>query len=60
MKEFDEDMNAGKDLNKDLQETAKRYGTDHIMMEVEFPKDYPTSPFFMRVIYPRMVMYTGI
>lgn len=57
--DFDEDVQAGKDLNNDLKETLRRYGKDHIQMEVEFPQDYPRSPFFMRVVYPRMVMYSG-
>lgn len=28
-------------------------------MQVRFPTDYPTRPFFMRVVKPRMLWYTG-
>jgi hypothetical protein len=32
---------------------AARYGQDHILMQIEFPKDYPHQPFFVRVVSPR-------
>jgi ubiquitin-protein ligase len=32
---------------------AARYGQDHIVMQIEFPKDYPHQPFFVRVVSPR-------
>ena len=28
-------------------------------MEARFPPSYPAAPFFLRVVTPRMVMYTG-
>ena len=35
------------------------HGQDHILMECTFPGDYPNSPFFLRIISPRMCWYTG-
>lgn len=32
---------------------VSRYGQDHILVEIQFPDDYPTQPFFMRVVSPR-------
>jgi hypothetical protein len=32
-----------------------RYGQDHLLMEIEFPQDYPHQPFFVRVVSPRCV-----
>ncbi|KXZ48861.1 hypothetical protein GPECTOR_25g446 [Gonium pectorale] len=59
VKNFDEDVAAGKTLNQDLRELARKHGQDHLLMEVQFPPDYPTNPFFLRVVSPRCVMYTG-
>lgn len=30
-----------------------RHGLDHLLLELEFPDDYPTRPFFARVVKPR-------
>ncbi|GLC47365.1 hypothetical protein PLESTF_001277600 [Pleodorina starrii] len=59
VKDFDEDVQAGQQLNNDLREMGRLFGQDNILMEVNFPEDYPTNPFFMRVVSPRCVMYTG-
>jgi hypothetical protein len=42
VKNFDEDVPAGKQLNRDLQECGRKYGQDYILMELKFPSDYPT------------------
>ena len=42
MKDFDNSVKGGKQLNKDLRELR---GLDHILMEVRFPNDYPNKPF---------------
>ncbi|GIL62694.1 hypothetical protein Vafri_16872 [Volvox africanus] len=59
VKNFDDDIPAGKQLNRELQELANKCGQDYILMEILFPADYPTNPFFLRVVSPRCVMYTG-
>mmetsp|Transcript_16843 Transcript_16843/g.55098 ORF Transcript_16843/g.55098 Transcript_16843/m.55098 type:complete len:287 (-) Transcript_16843:119-979(-) len=59
VKDFDDDAPGGRQLNADLQELASRHGQDHILMEIRFPRDYPTQPFMLRVITPRMMWYTG-
>ncbi|KAI3435555.1 hypothetical protein D9Q98_001620 [Chlorella vulgaris] len=58
---FDDDVAAGRALNKQLSQLARQYGDAHrhVVLEVRFPEDYPTSPFFLRVVRPRMAMYTG-
>eukprot|EP00775_Hariotina_reticulata_P008971 gene8971-9146_t len=56
---FDEDIPGGKDLNADLLRLKQMYGQDHLLMEVQFPKDYPHEPLFIRVVSPRCRMYTG-
>ncbi|KAK9817931.1 hypothetical protein WJX72_004478 [[Myrmecia] bisecta] len=59
VKNFDNDVPAGKDLNSDLQRLKHRYGQDHMLMEIAFDADYPQKPFFLRVVSPRCVWYTG-
>lgn len=58
---FDEDLQGGRNINADLaslsRDTAGRASS--IVMEATFPSTYPTQPFFLRVVTPRMVMYTG-
>ena len=46
-------------LNADLETLDSMYGQDHLKLEISFPDDYPTSPFFIRVVTPRCMMYTG-
>ncbi|WIA19343.1 hypothetical protein OEZ85_003974 [Tetradesmus obliquus] len=56
---FDDDLPGGRQLNQDLRRLAATYGQDHILMQIEFPQDYPHQPFFVRLVSPRCVMYTG-
>lgn len=58
---FDEGMPAGDAVNQDLQELKSSHGQDYMLMEVQFPggEEYPTAPFFLRVVSPRCKMYTG-
>lgn len=46
-------VSAGKDLNGDLKKLAKKHGQNYLMMEINFPRDYPTRPFALRVVSPR-------
>eukprot|EP00882_Tetradesmus_deserticola_P020886 GHRQ01022574.1.p3 GENE.GHRQ01022574.1~~GHRQ01022574.1.p3 ORF type:complete len:104 (+),score=46.89 GHRQ01022574.1:420-731(+) len=50
---FDNDLPGGKQLNQDLQCLHTMYDQDHIVMQIEFPKDYPHQPFFVRLVSPR-------
>jgi len=34
-------------------------GRGHVLLEVLFPHDFPASPPFIRVVYPRFHQYTG-
>jgi len=52
---FDEQTQIFQDLLLYTAETDR----DHIMLEAQFPSDYPTSPPFIRVVYPRFHQYTG-
>ena len=58
---FDEDLQGGRDINADLMNLAHQTGgrSSSIVMEATFPQNYPSAPFFLRVVTPRMVMYTG-
>jgi ubiquitin-conjugating enzyme E2 Q len=58
---FDEDLQGGRDINADLASLSRDTGggASSIVMEAKFPPTYPTQPFFLRVVTPRMVMYTG-
>lgn len=58
---FDEDLQGGRDINADLASLSRQTGgrASSIVMEATFPKAYPRQPFFLRVVTPRMVMYTG-
>ena len=53
---FDNDCPAGRNLNSDLR---KLRGQSCIKMEITFPSDYPTRPFFLRCVSPRFCWYTG-
>lgn len=60
VKDFDSDCDAGRNLNKDLKKLEQqRPGSGKVEFEIRFPKDYPRNPFFLRVVRPRMKMYTG-
>ncbi|CAD7697949.1 unnamed protein product [Ostreobium quekettii] len=59
LKNFDDDVPGGRQLNQDLAQLAARHGQDHLAMEITFPEDYPQQPFFIRVVTPRCRWYTG-
>jgi hypothetical protein len=59
LKNFDDDVPGGKQLNKDLAKLKQRHGMDHLLMELQFPSDYPNEPFFLRIVAPRCQWYTG-
>ncbi|GMH34444.1 hypothetical protein BSKO_02278 [Bryopsis sp. KO-2023] len=59
VKNFDEDIPGGAALNADLRKLNEKHQQDHLLLEATFPMDYPTEPFFLRVISPRCVWYTG-
>jgi len=42
-------------LEQDLQKTEN----GHVLLEVTFPRDYPSAPPFIRVVYPRFKFRTG-
>lgn len=59
---FDPDLPAGRHLNEDLERHSRASGGREpaaLLLEATFPSDYPTSPFFVRVVKPRCRMYTG-
>lgn len=57
---FNTDVPGGRLLNEDLARLEREApGRGHILMEARFPDDYPTSPFFLRVVTPRIAMYRG-
>lgn len=57
---FDTDVQAGRDLNNDLYRLQSEHGQRPVIeMAMTFPDTYPTDPPFLRVILPRMKMYTG-
>lgn len=61
VKGFDGDQPAGAALNEDLRLLEEMHGQDHLLLEIQFPSGdaYPLQPFFLRVVSPRCVMYTG-
>ena len=59
VKNFDQDVPGGRQLNQDLAELQRNHGMDHILLEVLFPEDYPNQPPFVRVVAPRCQYYTG-
>ena len=59
LSDFDGDTPGGAALNADLARLGREYGQDHLLCELSFPKDYPSSPFFLRLVSPRCCWYTG-
>ncbi|KAK9814694.1 hypothetical protein WJX72_010012 [[Myrmecia] bisecta] len=59
LKDFDNAMAGGAALNGDLAQLKNQYGQDYLLMELKVPSDYPQDPFFLRVISPRCMWYTG-
>jgi len=47
------------DLKKDLAEWAKRTGKNYVELKIQFSKEYPFKPPFVRVIEPRFQFRTG-
>jgi ubiquitin-conjugating enzyme E2 Q len=56
---FDTALQGGRDLNADLAELKRKHGLDHVLIELRFPPNYPSTPFALRVVKPRMRWYTG-
>ena len=52
---FDGGSDAGRNLNNDLAQLSQ----PGIRMEITFPSDYPSRPFFLRCVSPRFCWYTG-
>ncbi|KAL4433729.1 hypothetical protein ABPG75_000170 [Micractinium tetrahymenae] len=52
----DDDLSA---LNVDLTRLEAQHGLGFVELEARFPADYPSQPFFLRVVRPRMQQYTG-
>lgn len=51
---------GGTSLNEDLKLLAHtNIRQDFVDLEIQFPDGYPEDPFFLRVVSPRMVIYTG-
>ena len=59
LKNFDDSVVAGHQLNQDLQQLKSQHRQDFLLMEVTFPQAYPQEPPFLRVVSPRCVWYTG-
>ena len=51
--------NFEKGLKADMEKVKSRTGKDTIDMEMTFPKNYPFSPPFIRVVRPRFAFRTG-
>ncbi|KAL4433716.1 hypothetical protein ABPG75_000157 [Micractinium tetrahymenae] len=56
---FDSTTPAGQALNVDLYKLEGQHGLGFVELEARFPADYPSQPFFLRVVRPRMQHYTG-
>eukprot|EP00884_Botryococcus_braunii_P011162 jgi/Botrbrau1/20046/Bobra.200_1s0051.1 len=59
LKNFSNGMLAGFYLNQDLKTLSETYKQDHMLMEIDFPREYPDKPFLLRVVSPRCCWYTG-
>ncbi|KAG5190836.1 ubiquitin-conjugating enzyme/RWD-like protein [Tribonema minus] len=46
-------------LAEDMVKLKKERKLEHIELEMKFPEDYPYSPPFCRVVYPRFIRQTG-
>jgi len=46
-------------LKTDLGKLHSMKGSDHVVMDMKFPSDYPFSPPFIRVVKPRFQFHTG-
>ena len=59
LRDFDPDLPGGAALNADLARLKREHGCDHLLCEANFPPDYPSRPFLLRLVYPRCCWYTG-
>jgi len=46
-------------IKQDLELYCEATGKENVLLEVNFPYNYPCSPPFIRVVYPRFHQYTG-
>ncbi|CAM9261604.1 unnamed protein product [Choristocarpus tenellus] len=46
-------------LQKDMERLKKEANVDHIRLQMTFKDDYPFSPPFVRIVYPRFKKATG-
>ena len=44
---------AGRHLNEDLAQSAWSGGPAHLLLEADFPWNYPQQPFSLRLVKPR-------
>lgn len=42
-----------------MQIFEKVAGLNTVLLEIQFPQNFPNSPPFIRVVYPRFYQYTG-
>ncbi|KAL4433806.1 hypothetical protein ABPG75_000247 [Micractinium tetrahymenae] len=51
---------AGMQLNADLERLKSQHGQAHgaLLLEVSFPEAYPAEPFFLRIVRPRVKLYS--
>ncbi|KAK9865392.1 hypothetical protein WJX84_006433 [Apatococcus fuscideae] len=59
LKNFPKGTKGGRELNADLDRLKREHGQDSLLMEIDFPTDYPHSPPFMRIVTPMTEWYTG-
>lgn len=59
VRRFDESFAGGRQMNADIAELKRTRGMDHVLLEINFPREYPAKPFALRVVSPRMCWYTG-
>ena len=53
LKNFPKGTKGGRELNADLDRLSWEHGQDHLLMEIDFPTNYPQSPPFMRLVTPK-------
>ncbi len=53
LKNFPKGTKGGRELNADLEKLRRDHGQDHLLMEIDFPSNYPALPPFMRIVSPK-------
>ena len=53
LKNFPKGTKGGRELNADLEKLWRNHAQDHLLMEIDFPSNYPRSPPFMRIVCPK-------